>query len=79
MNKKLAHRIKQIISNLRPATGRKGKFGPPQTLDINPLIFPPYFFNGGMNCRRSAFEKRQYHCMTRFRIRLQEKTLKGSA
>ena len=32
MNKKLAHRIKQIISNLRPATGRKGKFGPPQTL-----------------------------------------------
>ena len=32
MNKKLARRIKQIISDLRPATGLKGKFGPPHTL-----------------------------------------------
>jgi len=32
MNKKLDRRIKQISSRLRPATGLKGKFGPPQTL-----------------------------------------------
>jgi CubicO group peptidase (beta-lactamase class C family) len=32
MNKKLDRRIKQIISHIRPATGLKGKFNPPQTL-----------------------------------------------
>ena len=32
MNKKLDHHIKHIISHLRPATGLRGKFGPPQTL-----------------------------------------------
>src|SRR5574341_1048525 len=32
MNKKLDRRIKQVISHLRPATGLKGKFKPPQTL-----------------------------------------------
>ena len=32
MKKNLDRRIKQITSNLRPATGLKGKFGPPKTL-----------------------------------------------
>src|SRR5262245_25932348 len=32
MNKKTDRQIKQVISRLRPVTGLKGKFGPPQTL-----------------------------------------------